>query len=121
RETSDGCIVSPGRTGNVSCRVFPTKTRPHTLPVRLKDTREIAISRKFMAATATVQAMCNLLAKNRLLGVDEVRAIYQKWMSEAENPEDSEAFRRYLVARGHTTEYQAALLFHGRTGGYYID
>ena len=74
-----------------------------------------------MAATVSVKEMCNLMAKNRLLPSDEVRAAYQKWTAEAANADDAEAFRRFLVARGHATDYQASLLAHGRTEGYYID
>jgi serine/threonine protein kinase len=74
-----------------------------------------------MAATVSVKEMCNLMAKNRLLPSDEIRAAYQKWTGEAANPDDAEAFRRYLVTRGLATDYQASLLAHGRTEGYYID
>src|SRR5262249_49745499 len=74
-----------------------------------------------MAATVSVKEMCNLMTQKRLLPSDEIRAAYQKWTGEAANPDDAEAFRRYLVTRGLATDYQASLLAHGRTEGYYID
>jgi serine/threonine protein kinase len=74
-----------------------------------------------MPATVSVQQMCAMLVKNRLMPVDDARAVFQLWQSEAKAVDDSEQFRKYLVDRKHLTEYQASLLAHGRTEGYYID
>lgn len=74
-----------------------------------------------MAATVSVQQMCSLLVKNRLLAVDEARALFQRWQSAAADAEDAERFRRFLVEQGVLTDYQASLIAHGRTEGYFID
>lgn len=74
-----------------------------------------------MAATANVQTMCGLMARYQLATNDEVRAIFQQWNAQASDREDSEQFRRFLILNGYATEYQAALLSHGRTEGYFIN
>src|SRR5262245_238699 len=74
-----------------------------------------------MAATVSVSTMCNLLVKSRLLDAEAVKAVHERWANESAHSDDAEQFRRYLVSKGHTTEYQATLLAHGRNEGYYID
>src|SRR5258706_15416005 len=74
-----------------------------------------------MPATISVQTMCNLMVKNRLRDVEDVKALYQQWMNESPRAEDAELFRHYLVGHGIFTDYQATLLAHGRTEGYFID
>ncbi len=73
-----------------------------------------------MPATISVQAMCNLMAKLRLLDADRIQSIIANWSRESASPEDAERFRRYLVDRSLLTDYQATLLAHGRTEGYFI-
>lgn len=73
-----------------------------------------------MAATISVQAMCNLMVKARLKDADQVKSIFQNWSIESRQPDDAEHFRRFLVEQGHATEYQATLLAHGRTEGYFL-
>jgi eukaryotic-like serine/threonine-protein kinase len=74
-----------------------------------------------MAATVSVPAMCNLMVKSRLLDAEAVKAIHERWANESAQPDDAEQFRRYLVGKGHVTDYQATLLAHGRGEGYFID
>jgi eukaryotic-like serine/threonine-protein kinase len=73
-----------------------------------------------MAATVSIPAMCSLMVKSRLIDAETAKGIHERWMRETTEPDDAEQFRRYLVARGHATEYQASLLAHGRTEGYFI-
>lgn len=74
-----------------------------------------------MPAAVTVQHMCSLMVKHRLLSADEVRSALQQWQADAPDSADAERFRSFLVRRRFLTEYQATLIAHGRTEGYFID
>jgi serine/threonine protein kinase len=73
-----------------------------------------------MPATVTVQTMYNLLTRSRLMGADAARDVLKKWTADAKDVDDAERFRRFLVAQGVATDYQASLLAHGRNEGYFI-
>jgi serine/threonine protein kinase len=63
---------------------------------------------------ASVQSLCNLLAKGRLLPPAEVRNAYQRWLREAKDtPDDPERFAKWLAANKYVTEFQAGLLLKG--------
>ncbi|HLW66027.1 MAG TPA: serine/threonine-protein kinase [Gemmataceae bacterium] len=74
-----------------------------------------------MPATISVSSMCQTLVKSRLMSADETKAVYQRWAKESRDPEDVDAFRLFLVKQKYVTEYQAALLAHGRSEGYFIE
>jgi serine/threonine protein kinase len=74
-----------------------------------------------MSATISVQTMCQTLVKSRLMDAERAKAVYQQWLKEASDREDVDEFRSFLVKHGRATEYQAALLAHGRSEGYFID
>ncbi|HEV3142265.1 MAG TPA: serine/threonine-protein kinase [Gemmataceae bacterium] len=74
-----------------------------------------------MPATISVQLMGQTLVKSRLMTADQAKAVFQHWLKEAREKDDVNDFRSFLVKHGHATEYQAALLAHGRSEGYFID
>ena len=63
----------------------------------------------------SVENLCGLLIRSRLLTVDEVKAMYQRWAAEAGgDATDVARFTRWLVERRYATEYQAGLIARGR-------
>lgn len=74
-----------------------------------------------MPATISVSQMCAGLVKSRLMSVDEARSVYQQWQNESVVVEDADCFRKFLVQREFLTDYQATLIAHGRSEGYFID
>jgi len=74
-----------------------------------------------MPATVSVPQMCTALVRNRLMSVDEARTAYQQWQNESADVEDADRFRKFLVQREFLTDYQATLIAHGRSEGYFID
>jgi serine/threonine protein kinase len=72
------------------------------------------------SGTQTVQQTLALMVKARLVSADDARAVYQRWQGEGKG-DDADQFRRFLVAKGLATEYQAALLARGLGEGYFVD
>lgn len=75
-----------------------------------------------VAPTQTVQNLCNLISKSRLMMPDDVKDSYRRWQESLNGAEgDSEAFRKYLVTRKLLTDYQSQLLMRGHTEGFFLD
>jgi serine/threonine protein kinase len=70
---------------------------------------------------ASVESMCNLLARSRLLTPDSIRTLYQLWRSRARDPANLNDFSRWLVDNGYVTEYQMGLLRLGRSGSFFLN
>ena len=71
---------------------------------------------------ATVEALCNALARSRLLTPDAVRALYQRWLREAQAPDpDLTHFTRWLVANRYVTEYQVGVLNRGHGNQLFLN
>ncbi len=69
----------------------------------------------------SVQSLCNLLSRSRLLSADEIRALHQRWTGEAKSAaDDVERFCHWLVANRHVTEYQANLLRRGKADHFFL-
>src|SRR5579862_7593548 len=69
----------------------------------------------------TVQNVYGLLLRSRLLSVEEAKAVFSRWQTEAKNrADDLEQFRRWLVSHHYVTEYQANLLCRGHADGFFI-
>jgi tRNA A-37 threonylcarbamoyl transferase component Bud32 len=63
---------------------------------------------------ASVESLCNGLARSRLLSTDEVRKLRSAWLAEAgPAAADVSQFSKWLVARQIITEYQAGVLLRG--------
>jgi serine/threonine protein kinase len=63
---------------------------------------------------ASVESLCNGLARSRLLSADEVRKLRLTWLAEAGTKgADLDEFSKWLVARQYVTEYQLGVLLRG--------
>ncbi|HEV3261933.1 MAG TPA: serine/threonine-protein kinase [Gemmataceae bacterium] len=69
----------------------------------------------------SVESLCNLLARSRLLPADGIRAIYQRWRGEAKDPANVAQFSKWLVAGQHVTEYQVGLLLLGHADHFFLN
>src|SRR5690242_1435307 len=71
--------------------------------------------------TTSVPDFCTLIAKSRLLPAEEVEAVASRWRAETGAADDQVAkFRRYLIARGYLTDWQAHMVQRGRAEGFFI-
>src|SRR5262245_35634055 len=69
----------------------------------------------------TVQNICGLLIRSRLLTPEEVRAMYQRWQSESKDAVGNLGqFSRWLVSNQYLTEYQATLLMRGHADNFFL-
>jgi serine/threonine protein kinase len=68
----------------------------------------------------SVEGLCNLLARSRLLTPDQVRGLLQRWRAEAREPGSVAAFQQWLVARHYLTEYQATLVMRGKVDHFFF-
>jgi serine/threonine protein kinase len=70
----------------------------------------------------TVENVCGLLIRSKLLTPDEVRTMYMRWQGDAGAAVTNlAAFTRWLVARQYVTEYQAALVAKGHADSFFIN
>lgn len=59
----------------------------------------------------SVENLCGMLVRGKLLPAEEVKALYQRWKNEAkEARSDAAQFRKWLVTRSFVTPQQASLL-----------
>ncbi|HEY8503206.1 MAG TPA: serine/threonine-protein kinase [Gemmataceae bacterium] len=73
-------------------------------------------------APVTVANFCELAVRGRLISADEAKRIYARWQEEGgERADHLDEFRRFVVAQGVLTEYQAGLLMRGHTDGLFLD
>ena len=71
--------------------------------------------------TTSVRDYCTLLVKSKLLPADEVEAQRRRWKDESRGTDDQvEAFRKFLVAKKHLTEYQSVMLWRGHAEGFFL-
>ena len=70
----------------------------------------------------TVQNICGLLIRSRLLTPEEVKRAFSRWQHEAGDLINNLAqFLKWLVARGYVTEYQASLLAKGHADDFFLN
>lgn len=70
---------------------------------------------------ASVESLCNLLARSRLLQAHDVHTLHRRWRMEAkEAAGDRDAFARWLVANEYITDYQASILLRGFTENFFL-
>ena len=71
---------------------------------------------------ASVESLCNSLARSRLLSADEVRKLHRAWQDEAgARAADMAEFSRWLVARRYVTEYQLGMVQRGHGPDLFLD
>lgn len=70
----------------------------------------------------TVENLCGLLIRSKLLSPEQVKAAYQRFLGEAKDQAaNSQFFARWLVARQYLTEYQASLLLRGKVDDFFLN
>jgi serine/threonine protein kinase len=70
----------------------------------------------------TVENICGLLIRSKLLTPDGVKGMYQRWQNEARDAvANLPMFIRWLVARDYVTEYQAALVAKGHADSFFVN
>jgi serine/threonine protein kinase/Leucine-rich repeat (LRR) protein len=71
---------------------------------------------------SSVESVCDLLVHTRLLTVDEIEALRQRWHSEApEQASDAGRFAQWLVMNQVLTAYQADRILRGQTDHYFFN
>src|SRR5262245_5772342 len=69
----------------------------------------------------TVENLCGLLIRSKLLTPDDIKAMYQRWLGDAKDAAaNSAAFSRWLVANRYVTDYQAMLIGKGHADDFFI-
>ena len=73
-------------------------------------------------ATKSVESVCNLLVKTKLLTADRLRAILPLWRQRPDHDaaDAPQRFAKWLVARGDLTAYQAERIVRGHTERYFL-
>src|SRR4051812_37376183 len=70
----------------------------------------------------SVENLCGLLIRSRLVTADEVKALYQRWLGEARGAaNDPEQYCKWLVSRQYLTPYQAELLARGQVDNFFLN
>jgi serine/threonine protein kinase len=70
----------------------------------------------------SVEEVCDLLTRSRLLAAEELRALRHRWHREAGAPKgDADAFLGWLTAGEYVTTYQADQLLRGRTDRFFLN
>jgi serine/threonine protein kinase len=69
----------------------------------------------------TVQNVCGLLIRSKLMTPDEVKTMYQRWLAEAKDAAGNLAqFAKWLAANRYVTEYQATLVTRGHADDFFL-
>jgi serine/threonine protein kinase len=69
----------------------------------------------------TVENICGLIIRSRLLPRDAVKRVYRRWLGETKDAADLGQFVRWLVAQQYLSEYQAGQISRGRADGFFLD
>src|SRR6476646_7948261 len=69
----------------------------------------------------SVEDLCGLLKRSRLVTSEQVHSLYDRWTAEAlENASSTDHFTRWLVEQHLLTEYQAGLLAKGMVDDFFL-
>src|SRR5437879_3005876 len=70
----------------------------------------------------TIESICNLLTRTRLLTADEVKDLQERWRKESGNEAgDVSRFGQWLMANQYLTAYQADRVLRGKTDHYFFN
>jgi eukaryotic-like serine/threonine-protein kinase len=70
----------------------------------------------------SVENVCGLLIRSKLLNPDGVKVMYQRWLGDAgEHAGNLGQFTRWLVAKQYVTDYQAMLVARGHADDFFIN
>ncbi|GIW82689.1 MAG: hypothetical protein KatS3mg105_4496 [Gemmatales bacterium] len=74
------------------------------------------------AATQTVESICNLLIRSRLLQASDVQLLHRRWRLESRDGyADVERFAKWLVQKQYITEYQSQSLLRGHADHFFLN
>jgi eukaryotic-like serine/threonine-protein kinase len=69
----------------------------------------------------SVDNLCSLLARSKLLPANDVRAVRRRWLTEGGKAvQNLGAFANWLVANQYVTEYQSKLLLRGKAERFFL-
>jgi serine/threonine protein kinase len=69
----------------------------------------------------SVENVCGLLIRSKLLNPDGVKAMYQRWLGDARDQAGNLGqFTRWLVTNQYVTEYQASLVAKGHADDFFV-
>jgi serine/threonine protein kinase len=68
----------------------------------------------------TVENVCGLLIRSKLLKPDEVKTMYQRWREESRDAANLGLFSRWLASKNYVTEYQAGLVSRGHADNFFL-
>jgi serine/threonine protein kinase len=69
----------------------------------------------------SVENICGLLIRSRLMTPASVKSAYQRWQTDANHAAaDVRKFARWLVRHDYVTEFQAALLLRGQADHFFL-
>src|SRR5947209_8014016 len=69
----------------------------------------------------TVENICGLLIRSKLLSPDQVKAMYHRWLADVKESKDAAnlgQFSKWLTANRYLTEYQATLITRGHADDF---
>jgi serine/threonine protein kinase len=69
----------------------------------------------------SIESLCNLLVRSRLLAPSNVRSIHQRWKTEGGKAvEDVNRFAKWMIANKFVTEFQCGMLLRGKTDHFFF-
>jgi serine/threonine protein kinase len=72
--------------------------------------------------TTSVESLCNLLARSKLVAPEDVRTLRQRWLREAgAAAADGTKFCKWLVGTRYVTDYQAGMLLRGHADRFFLN
>jgi serine/threonine protein kinase len=71
-------------------------------------------------AVDSIEGLCRLLVRSRLLTAEEIESLVQRWRRQAGEPDDLAEFARWLVAGSLVTEYQMGRLRRGHADNFFL-
>jgi serine/threonine protein kinase len=72
-------------------------------------------------ASLTVESLCNLLVRSRLVPPTDVQKLHRRWRLEAKAAAgDVDRFSRWLVANEYATDYQVTTLLRGHVDNFFL-
>jgi len=75
-----------------------------------------------MEQSPSVESLCNLLVRSRLLPPSNIRTMHQRWKTDAkDNAGNVQLFGKWLIANKYITEYQCELLFRGKVDNFFLN
>jgi eukaryotic-like serine/threonine-protein kinase len=69
----------------------------------------------------TVENICGLLIRSRLLPPEAVKTLFARWQGETKGRADAGAFTQWLVAKEYVTKFQATLIARGVVDNFFLN